>query len=118
MQRALEDAADRDTPEVIRVVQVRHQDLQRRLAVARRRRNRLQNRLEQRLKVRARRRQVTRRRAQFRDGVQHRELQLVLVRVQVDEQIVNLVQHLLRARVRTVDLVDHHNRRQLRLQRL
>ena len=40
-----------------------------------------------------------------------------LIGVQVDEQVVNLVQHFLRACVRAVDFVNDHDGRQLGLQR-
>ena len=51
-------------------------------------------------------------------GVEDRELELILGGVEVDEEVVDLVQDLGRARVRAVDLVDDHDRRQPRLQRL
>ena len=44
--------------------------------------------------------------------VDHREVQLALVGVEVDEQVVDLVQDLDRAGVRPVDLVDHDHRRE------
>ena len=37
--------------------------------------------------------------------------------IEIDEQVVDLVQHFLRARVGTVDLVDDENRRELRFER-
>ena len=53
-----------------------------------------------------------------RDRVKHREVELVLLGVEVDEQVVDLVEHLAGPRVAPVDLVDHHDRRQAELQRL
>ena len=50
--------------------------------------------------------------------VEHRELELVLGGVEVDEEVVDLVQHLLGPRVLAVDLVDHHHRGQPGLQGL
>ena len=50
-------------------------------------------------------------------GVDHREVELILMRVQIDEQIVDFVQHFLNARVRAVDLIDDDDRRQPRFQR-
>ncbi len=41
-----------------------------------------------------------------------REVELLLVGVEIDEEIVDLVQHLGRPRVVAVDLVDDHDRRQ------
>ncbi len=51
-------------------------------------------------------------------GVEDRELQLILGGLEVDEEVVDLVEHLGRARVRAVDLVDDHDRRQPGFQRL
>ena len=63
-------------------------------------------------------RDIGRRRAQLGVGVEHGKIELVFAGVEIDEQVVDLVQHFLRARVGTVDLVDHQDRRQLGLQRL
>src|SRR5204863_8670748 len=46
------------------------------------------------------------------------EVELVLVCIQVNEQVVYLVQDLLDASVRTVDLINDHDLRQLRFERL
>ncbi len=62
--------------------------------------------------------EVGRRRAQLGVGVEHGKVELVFAGVEIDEQVVDLVQHFLRARVGTVDLVDHQDRRQLGFQRL
>ena len=56
--------------------------------------------------------------AAARDRVEHRKIELGLVRVEVDEKVVDLVQHLPRPRVLPVDLVDHDDRRQSQFQRL
>ena len=61
---------------------------------------------------------VGRCRPRFGIGVEHREIELVFLGVEVDEQVVDLVQHFLRTRVGAVDLVDDHDRRQVRFQRL
>ena len=50
--------------------------------------------------------------------VDDREVELVLGRVEIDEQVVDLVQHFLDARVGPVDLVDDDDRRQPPLERL
>ena len=52
------------------------------------------------------------RRAGARARVQHGEVDLLLGRVEVDEEVVDLVEHLLDARVRPVDLVDDDDRRE------
>ena len=51
-------------------------------------------------------------------GVEHGELELFLGGVEVDEEVVDGVQDLLRAGVGTVDLVDDHDGAELELQRL
>jgi hypothetical protein len=48
--------------------------------------------------------------AAARVGVKHGKVELLLARVEVDEQVVHLVQDLLGAGVGAVDLVDHHDR--------
>ena len=58
------------------------------------------------------------RRTRPRARVQHREIQLLLGRIQVDEEVVHLVQDLLRSRIGPVDLVDHHDGRETSLERL
>src|SRR5262249_51253139 len=50
--------------------------------------------------------------------VEHRELELILGRLEIDEQVVDLVEHLGRARVAPVDLVDDDDGRQARLEGL
>jgi hypothetical protein len=56
--------------------------------------------------------------AGLRAGVEHGEVELLLGRVEVDEQVVDLVEHFLHARVGPVDLVDDQQRRQPALERL
>jgi hypothetical protein len=51
-------------------------------------------------------------------GVQDREVDLALVRVEVEEQLVRLVHHLLDPGIRAVHLVDHEDDRQPALERL
>ena len=53
-----------------------------------------------------------------RDRVDDRELDLLLGRVEVEEELVDLVDDLLDARVGPVDLVDDEHDRQARLERL
>ena len=62
--------------------------------------------------------QISRRRAWLGVGVKHRKVELVFAGIQIDEQIVDFVQHFLGARVGTIDFVDDHDRRQLGFQRL
>ncbi len=62
--------------------------------------------------------QLGRRRAGLGDRVEHGKIKLRLFRIEIDEEIVDLVQHFLRTRVGAVNLVDHHDGRQLGLERL
>ena len=61
---------------------------------------------------------VERRAAGARVAVHDREVDLVLVGVEVEEQLLHLVHHLGDARVGAVDLVDHDHHGQPRLERL
>ena len=69
--------------------------------------------LKERLQVHAGDGHVGGRRPCLRHCVKHGEIKLRLVRVQIDEKIVNLVQNFLRPRVGPVNLVDHHDRLEL-----
>ena len=56
--------------------------------------------------------------AGLRVAVDDRELDLRLVRIEVEEELVDLVDDLLDPRVRTIDLVDDEDHREPRLERL
>ena len=109
---AVEDAPDRNTPQVVARIEVGHEHLERSLAVPARWRHTVHDGIEQRAQILTAvvRRQA--RRAGPRAGVEHREINLLLGRIQVDEEVVHLVQHFLRTRVGAVDLVDHDDWRQ------
>ena len=115
---AVEHAADRDPSEIVARVQIGHQDLQRRRGIALGWRHRLDDGVEQRSKAVARLGQIRRRDTIAGVRIQHRKFDLVLGRVEVDEQVVDLVQHLLGPGVGAVDLVQHDDRRQPALERL
>ncbi len=55
---------------------------------------------------------------ELRVRIKHREIQLVFLRVQIDEEVVNFVQNFRDARVGPVDLVDHDDGLQLGFERL
>ncbi len=116
---AVEDAADGDAPEIVAGVEVGDEHLQRRRRIA--------------AAAAARARRWRRRAAadprpwspiSFEAtafagvGVEHRELDLILGGVEIDEEVVDLVQHFLRPRVGAVDLVQHDDGRQPALERL
>ena len=56
--------------------------------------------------------------AEFRVGVNHGKIELIFRRVEVDEEVVNFVEHGGRPRVGTINLVENHDRRKLRGQGL
>ena len=62
-------------------------------------------------KIFARLREIERRRALSSVGVDHRKVELGFRRVEIDEQVEDLVEHFRRPRVRAIDLVDDDNRR-------
>ena len=92
--RALMDAADRDPADVRRRVEVGDVRLQRRALLVLRRGDVLDQQVEQRLQVGARLLQVERRGPGLGVGVDDREVDLRLVGLEVDEQLVDLVDHL------------------------
>jgi len=83
-----------------------------------RRRHVLDDRLEERPQVGARLRHVAGGGAGLGAGIDDREVELILRRVEIDEEVVDLVQHFLDARVGPVDLVDDDDRREAALERL
>ena len=76
----------------------------------------LQDRVEENSQIAGLLRRIELRDSGLRVGVDDREIELVLGGIQIDEQIVDLVEHFLNAGIRAVDLVDHHDRSQPRLQ--
>ena len=58
------------------------------------------------------------RHAGFRVRIQDREIELIFARVEVDEKVVDLVEHGGRARVGAVNFIENNDRRKLGLQRL
>ena len=112
------DAEEREPANVGAGVEVRYERLQRVVGIVRGRRDRLEQRVEEREEVR---REVVGRvagEALARDRVDDRELDLRLARVEVEEELVDLVDDFLGTRVGTVDLVDDEDDGQLGLERL
>ncbi len=118
LHRAVEDAPDGNASQVLARVEVGNEHLQRRLGVSTRRRHMVHDRLEERPKIVAGRPHFSRREAITRVGVEHWKLDLFLSRVEVDEQVIDFVQHLFRPRVRSIDLVENDDGRQAALQSL
>ncbi len=122
-QRPVVDAAQRQTPEVRGGVEVGDQRLQGRLGVVDRHRDRLEQHVEQRLEVgrvgvAAVLGAVQRRPPGLGVAVDDREVDLGLVRVQVEEELVGRVDDLRDPSVGTVHLVDDQDDRLPGLQRL
>ncbi len=115
---SVEHAADGDAPEVVARIEVRHQHLERRVGVAPRRRHTVDDGVEERPQVLAGFADGHARRARTGARVDHGEVDLFFVGVEVDEEVVDLVEDFLRPRVRPVDLVDHDKRCQPPLERL
>src|SRR5437764_11575103 len=105
MQAAVEDAPDGQAPQVIAVIQVRDQQLERTVEIARGRRDMIHDRVEQRTQIGGSILHRSLRDPIFGNRVEYRKIELVFMRVQIDEQVVNLVQYFRHARVRTIDLV-------------
>src|SRR5208283_4035266 len=99
------------------VIQVGDEKLKRGARVSRRSRNGAQNGFKKRLEVFRRPIQSLTRDAVLGDAVKDGKVELILRGVEIDEQVVDFVQHLLRARITAVDLVDHHDGRQIGFQR-
>ena len=117
-QGAVVDTAEREPADVRRRVEVRDERLQRVIRVVRGRGHGGEQGADERPEVG---RELVRREARLAGTgvrVHDRELDLRLVGVEVEEELVDLVDHLLRARVGPVDLVDDEHDGQVRLERL
>ena len=119
------DAADAEPADVARIVERGNLQLERPVGIADRRGNVLDHGLEQRSHVRAlwghaglRDIDVHRRPAIQRGRVDDREVELILARPELVEQLEGLVDDPLRTRAGAIDLVDHDDRLEALLQRL
>ena len=117
-QGAVEDARDGQPAEVVAVIEVGHQHLQRRRGIPGGERNSFQNRLKQRLQIRAWLIYRERSGSGLGVGVENGKFELLFARIEVNEQIVDFVEHFLRPGIGAVNLVDDHYGRQPGFQRL
>ena len=118
LDAAVEHASDRDPPEVVARIEICDKHLERRVDITARRRDVVHDRVEQRTQILSR---LVRRQAGGAGTgarVQHRKVELLLRRVEIDEEVVDFVQDFLNASVRAIDLVDDDDRRQPALERL
>ena len=118
-QRALHDPTDSQPPEVVGRVEVGDEGLQGRVRVTVGRGDVLEHRIQDRRQVRILRRQAD---ADDRPALaghrgDDRERELLGVGGEVDEQLLDLVQHLGGAGIGPVELVEHHHRREVPGQR-
>ena len=118
LDRAAPDAPDADAADVLAVGQRLHAQLQRAVRVALGGGDVRQDRLEDRADVVALRVRIVAGPAVAAAGVEDRELELVVARIELDEEVEDLVQHRLGPAVGAVDLVDHHDRLQAQAERL
>src|SRR5437870_8664465 len=113
-----DDAPERNSSEVITVIQIRDEHLKEWLARNFWRRHMLHDRLKERRHVFVVFVQFAHGKTVLRARVDDWKIELLVGRFQFDEEIENLVQDFVRARVFSVDLVDDNNRLQFVLQRL
>ncbi len=117
IERSLENAGNGDAAEKIAVIEIGDLNLQHGRGIARRRGNRGDDFLEQRLEVRGGIAELAVRDAGLRVRVDHRKIELIFGGVEIDEEIVDFVEHCGGARVGAVDLIQHDDRRKLRGER-
>ena len=117
---AVDDTTDGQATQVLAGVEGGDHRLQRRVGVALRLRNGLEDQVEQRRQI-----GIVCRHADTAHGAtlaghgrHDLEVDVVIAGIEVDEQLVDLVEHLFRACVAAVDLVDDDDRRQVECQRL
>ncbi len=109
--RAALDTADREAPEVWRIIDRRDEHLERRLGVARRWRHGADDRVEERREIDGWRVEVHRRDPVLCRGIHDGRFELRFVRFQFDEEREHLVVHAQRIGARAIDLVDDDDRR-------
>ena len=118
MHAAMHDAAHSQAPQIVRIVQIRNQHLERFVGIESRAGNFIKDGLEKWPEILALAARLLHGHAIAANGVKHGELKLILVCAKIDKKIVNLVKHFLRAGVPAVNLVDDHNDGKSGFQRL
>src|SRR6202000_3361296 len=92
--------------EVFAVIEIRDLRLQNGFRITRRRRNVSHDRFEERTQVLGRIFERSLRYADLRVRVKHGKIELLLLRIEIDEKVVDFVEDFGRAGVRPIDLVD------------
>ena len=113
-----DDSAKRNTAQIIAVVEIRNEHLEVRLRRDLRRRDIFDDRLEERSHIFAVLVNLAHREAILRARVDDRKIELLVARFQFNEEIEHHVEHLVRAGIFAVDLVDDHDWLRVVLQRL
>ncbi len=113
LDRAVPDTADGHSADVVVGRQVGNQQLERMVRHVSRRRSVLDQQFEERPKVGPGVSQIHRRGPGLGVGVHHREVDLMLIRAEVHEQLVDGVEDLRRPRIGAIDLVDRDDDRQV-----
>ncbi|OPZ78303.1 MAG: hypothetical protein BWY77_01536 [bacterium ADurb.Bin431] len=109
MRAAVEDPAYGQAAEIVGVVEVRDQHLEGLLRIVARRWNILEDGGEEGTEVASRLREGALDNALAADGIKDREFDLLLGGIEIDKEVKNLVEDLLRPGILAVDLVDHHD---------
>ena len=112
------DLAHRKPSQMVRIPQVGDQHAERLRGIGNRRRDFADDGIEQRVQVLLRPIDGGLGNAVPAGGVEDRQIELVLVGVEVDQQCQDIVHHLRRPRVGPVDLVDDQNQMEAELERL
>ena len=117
-QRARQDAAGQDASDEIVAIKQRHQHFELTIDIGSRRRDMRYNRFEQWCEVARAHLRIAAGIAVASRGKDHREIELLVIGLQCDEQVEDFVEHFLGARIGAVDLVDDDNRAQAQSQSL
>src|SRR5207249_2966510 len=106
---AADDPAERDPAEIVAVIEIRNQHLEKWFGRNLRRRHGFNDALKQRRHVCARVRQVPLGETLFRARVNHRKIELLIGRLQFHEKVEDQIQHCVRTGVFAIDLVNDNN---------
>ncbi len=110
------DAANAEATDIFVVIDGRDEELQGGVGLARRRRNALEHCVEEGTAVFVGVGQLGAHDALPSDGVEDREVELLIRGAELDHQVEHFVDHFLRPRVAAVDLVDDHDGQQAEAQ--
>ena len=116
VNRTVDYTADGKTAQVVGIVQIRNQHLERHVGIVGRSRQFVDDGFKKRGQILALVIRIVHRHAVSAHCVQHRKIQLFIVGAEVDEEIVNFIENFLDAGVLAINLVDNDHNGKLRLQ--